>query len=235
MKRLLGIGLTVLIAIAFTSSAIAVPRLQTYIVGSSYYYNYNIMDRDSWVTNNEYFDVKVVGYWKPAGSAVGALSAKAPPAYNFMDTYLAISVPDNESGRIWINGVEVTSFSEYSRAVPNGVRPGWQLPLSRPSIFGKFNFTGIGRLDNDQMNAYNYDHGMIHEPGWGDEILLNIVVNGYSWAHFDAVGVDAAGRTYTNPGSHDAGYFATPEPGTLSLLGIGLLGMVPLLRRKRNK
>ncbi len=235
MKRLLGIGLTLLVAFALTGSAIAVPRLQTYIVGSSYYNNYSYMDKDSWITSNKYFDMKVIGYWQPAGSHAGVLTAKAPPAYDYLDTYLAISVPRNEFGRIWINGVEITSFTDYMRAVPSDVSPRWRLPLSRPSKFGKFNFAGIGRIDNDQINAYHYDHGMIHEPGWGDEILLNIVVNGYSWANFDAVGVDASGRTYTNPGSHDAGYFGTPEPGTLSLLGVGLLGLVPLLRHKRKK
>jgi hypothetical protein len=234
MKRLLGIGLTLIVAFALTGSALAVPRLQTYIVGSSYYNNYSFMDRRSWITSNSYFDMKVVGYWKQANNAGGFTSAQSPPVYDYMDTYLAISVPRNEFGRIWINGVEVSSFTNYRDAVPHGVRPGWQLPLSRPSIFGKFNFSDIGRIDNNQINAYHYDHGMIRQPGWGDEILLNVVVNGYSWAHFDAVGVDAAGRTYTNPGSHDAGYFGTPEPGTLSLLGVGLLGMVPLLRRKRK-
>jgi hypothetical protein len=232
MKRLLGLSLTLLVAILLTGSALAVPRLQTYIVGSSYYGTYNNMDTESWVTNSSYFDMKVVGYWKPAGGA-GVFTASGPPAYDYMDTYLAISVPNDQYGHIWINGVEVTSFSSLSSAVPNGVNPRWILPLSRPSSF--YNFSGIGTIDNDQINAYSYDHGTIGQPGWGDEILLNVVIDGYLRADFDAIGVNSQGRIYTNPGSHDASYFGTPEPGTLSLLGVGLLGMVPFLRRKRKK
>jgi hypothetical protein len=106
-----------------------------------------------------------------------------------------------------------------------------------PAAVGQFGFMNIGRIDNDQINAYDYMSGSMSNPGWGDEILLNVVVSGYSWTHFDAVGVDSHDRTYTNPYSHDASYYrdkhATPEPGTLSLLGLGLLGMVPILRRKR--
>lgn len=239
MKKALGIGLTAILALVFFGSAMAVPRLQTYITGSTYYNGYNNFDRRSWITNNNYFDLKVVGYWQSANSGptsgsnfVGASSA---PRYDYMDCYVAISVPRNQSGTIWINGVEITSFSNYWSAVPDGVHPRWYLPLTRPSIFGKFNFSEIGRIDNDQVNAYHYDHGDIGNPGWGDEILLNVVVSGFEWAHFDAVGVDSRGRTYSNTPDHDASYFGTPEPGTLSLLGIGLLGMVPLLRRKRNK
>jgi hypothetical protein len=227
MKRLLFIGLTAVVVVGFLGSASAAPRLQTYIMGSSYYNNYNNMDRYSWISNTSSFDLKVVGYWGPAGGRA--------PRYDYMDCYLAMSVPRHQSGSIWINGVEITAFSYYHRALPRGLRPSWRLPLSSPSRYSRFNFTDIGRIDNNQIGAYHYDHGRIHQPGWGDEILLNVVVQGFSWSHFDAVGIDSRGRTITGSQYHDSSYYSTPEPGTLSLLGIGLLGLVPVLRKKKKK
>ena len=52
----------------------------------------------------------------------------------------------------------------------------------------------------------------------------------------DALG-DEGGRIYASPFSHDASAGGRPdnpipEPGTLSLLGAGLLGLVPFMRRR---
>jgi len=240
MKRLIKSTVIAFILIAVAGSAFAVPRLQTYIVGSKYYRNYYI-DRTSWITSSQNFDLKVVGYWKPynpktyywgKGSPIRCFPSHKP-AYDFMKTYVVIVVPEDQSGQVWINGVEITSFTDYQNAIPSGVNPKPYLRRHKPARYGKFNFTEVGTLDNDQVNAWHYDHGVIRKPGWGDEILLDVVVRGYDWVHFDAIGVNSKGRTFTNPISYDATYFATPEPGTLSLLGLGLLGLVPLLRRKK--
>lgn len=237
MKKRSIMVIALLAVMVWSAAATAVPRLQTYIVDSKYSHRYSFYDRASWVTNSSQFDLKVVGYWQPDGSLTGAGSLNRGflrmPAYDYMDCFLAMSVPRGQSGRIWINGVEIDSFEGYFDAVPNGTSPSWRLPLTRPSIFGRYNFHDIGRIDNDQVGAYHYGYGNIYSPGWGDEIMMNVVVSGFDWAHFDAIGVDSQGRTWTNSQMHDSSYFATPEPSTLSLLGIGLLGIAPLLRRKR--
>ncbi len=241
MKKTYLLTLTVLMVAVLAGSALAVPRLQTYIVDSDYSYRYNSIDSKSWITSSQEFDLKVVGYWGSVdvssefgGGAVIKTRGLNAPVYDYMDCYVAISVPINQSGTIWINGVEINSFYVYGDAVPMEATPAWYLRSMPPANLGKFNFQEIGRIGNQQVGAWQYDHGIIHSPGWGDEILLNVVVRGFEWTHFDAIGVDSKGRTYTNSYCHDSSYFATPEPGTLSLLGLGLLGIAPLLRKKRN-
>ncbi len=239
MKRLTSLAVMSLFLLMVAGNALAVPRLQTYIVGSSYERSH-ALEHDSWITTSTNFDLKVVGYWNPASGGGGSTTlghGRAGRIYDFMDTYLMISTPIGQSGTVWINGVEMTDIGGYWSNLPGELNPNPSLRFHMPAAIGQFGFMNIGRIDNDQINAYDYMSGSMLNPGWGDEILLNVVVSGYSWTHFDAVGVDSHGRTFTNPYSHDASYYrdkhATPEPGTLSLLGLGLLGMVPILKRKR--
>jgi hypothetical protein len=234
MKKLFIMVMVVALVGAFIGDVTATPRLQTHIIGSNYNDNYEV-GRLSWVTSNQQFDLKVVGYWQEAYSDDPFLDYRGPtdrPPYDFMECYAVLSVPSNQSGTIWINGVEVTAFDNYFAALPEGLKPEWYvLPMN-----GQFAFEDVGRIDNDQVGAMDYSHGSISTPGWGDEILVNVVVNGYSWTDFRAVGVDSKGNTYVSEPGSESSYSATatPEPGTLSLLGIGLLGLVPLLRSKKS-
>ncbi len=234
MKRTLMTGVAALAILTLAGAVSAVPRLQTYIVDSQYSYgNFS----GSYTTSSSQFDLKVVGFWQENGipSKSGRMTRDflRQPGYDYMDCYLAMSVPEGQSGRIWINGVEINSFDSYFEAVPPGASPSSELTFADPATQGRYNFHSIGRIDNDQIGAYNYGYDRIYSPGWGDELLMDVVVKGFDWANFDVIGVDSQGKTWTNPLDHHSSYFATPEPSTLSLLGIGLLGIAPLLRKKK--
>lgn len=237
MKRFKVLTLAILVLAMACGSALAVPKLQTYIVDSDYHYNFNAYDEDSWISTGREFDLKVVGYWEPFRDDINTVDGmvdmvKALPSYDYLDTYIVINVPTGQAGTIWINGVEINTFYNYGDAGLASVAPSWYTKDMLPSI-RNFNFYDSGRIGNQAPNAWHYDHGMIYEPGWGDEILMNVVVRGFDMANFDAIGIDSRGKRYVSPNSHD-GTFATPEPGTLSLLGLGLLGIAPLLRKKKK-
>jgi len=238
MKRSISMSLAVLTALALSAPAAAVPRLQTYIVDSQYSVYHSGVDYFTWISNSSNFDLKVVGYWAEdaSGSASGVLERPMyrVPAYDYMDCYLAMSVPRDQSGQVFINGVEISAFDKWLNAIPAGTTPSPSLLFNGPAAVKDFNFLNIGRIDNDQVGAMHYGFGCIQTPGWGDEITMNVVVRGFDWAHFDAIGIDAQGNTFTNSQFHDSSYYATPEPSTLSLLGLGLLGIAPLLRRKKR-
>ena len=149
MKRTATLSLMALILLAFSVNALAiVPRLQTYIVGSKYY-NHYMNDRYSWITNSQSFDLKVVGYWKAGQPGLiagqyGALSTNSAPGFDKLDCWLGISVPRGQSGRVWINGVEINSFSGYraaAAAMPDYVHPRPTLPFQRPQRPGHMLFS----------------------------------------------------------------------------------------------
>ncbi len=228
MKRSIFISLTVLTVIALSVPAAAVPRLQTYIVDSQYSIN------NTWVSNSSNFELKVVGYWGEATNTTGTRPMYQAPSYDYMDCYLAMSVPRDQMGQIFINGVEITAFESWANSIPTGTNLSPMNPVIGTAIEGQYRFLDIGRIDNSQINAPYYGFGRVFSPGWGDELTLNVVVRGFEWADFDALGIDSQGNTYMSSQFHNSSYHATPEPSTLSLLGLGLLGIAPLLRRKKR-
>lgn len=229
MKMRLVSGLMVAFLLVFTSSVCAVPRIQTYIRDATYMTVMG-MEEDSWVISEASFELKVVGFWHPALITYPEMFAPPAMPYDYMDCYIMISVPEDEVGSVWINGLEITSFNNQ---IPVGINAEPSLYNHSPVGYADFAFNEIGTVDNTQINAFNYGFDSMGEVGFGNEISMDVRVEGFTWTHFDAVGIDAMGNTYVNPYSHESTYIV-PEPGTLSLLGLGLLGLIPILRRKRG-
>ncbi len=241
MKKLYTIAIAVFLVFSLTVSASAVPRLQTYITGSRYEFWGSDLDQFSCVTNSQQFNLSIVGSWGPdadmfsGGGGANMLEGvnSFMPTYDYLDTYLSISVPKNQSGSVFINGQEITVFEKHFDAVPKGTHSAWYRPLTIPSETSSFNFQDVGRMTNDGVADWHYGYNGLTTRVQGFEMNFDIVVEGFDWVNFGAVGVNSKGQRFTNMSHYDSNYFTTPEPGTLSLLGLGLLGIAPFIKRKK--
>ncbi len=219
MKRLIQ-GLIVSGMLSAAVTAHAIPALQLYIDGATWdavnqTWEISSDSFDLWVLGDvgqvgTIFDVNLAASFYGSGTlAIAALgSAPVPVDLGSDETQFAGTGFDDGVG----------THAEYANA-------------------NAHNFWGLGNFTGTSDPIGDYTVGVpLSFPDLGQINKYHIDITGYDMVHFDAFDHFVAGDHIfyrKAPFSHDAGTAPIPEPGTLALMGGGLVGLA--LRRMRRR
>ena len=170
--------------------------------------------------------------------------------FNSHGAVLLAAVPDGTIstalGSLTVDGN--TAF--FSSDILSGLFPNNHDPLK--DLIADFLFFDIGDFANNPSLVPDFADDTGAAAGEIKRLML-AGTTGLDWIHFDVLALESStqGRTSfkttieNNPGSHDltwkddngggGGGDPVPEPGTLALLGCGLLGMAGVARKKRSQ
>lgn len=232
------LGLLGVLSFIFVTAgnALAIPTLQLYIEGATYN-----LGTETWVTTSPSFKLWVLGDVGHDGS--------------ISDVRLSYAYDSSESGFVTFTPTTASSLTDPSiPSAPSSLASGSSgtpimgdgNPLPPHSPYGSGvswvsyqlgDFTLTDSPIGDYTSGECPD-GSCSYPDSGQINAYTVDVTGYSWVHFDAFDHIIVGKNNAQyrfaPFSHDAegGGSPIPEPGTLSLLGLGLLGVLGFRKRK---
>ena len=231
--RMREIGLALGLLVAMGSAAHAVPALQLYIEGATY-----DTDSESWVVSSTDFRLWVIGNVGQVGtienvqlsaafltSEIGTGSISLTQGTSNLVTDPSISAaPSLVAG---VGGDGTLPVMSDGHTLPSHGIYGTGTSFQQWAI-GDFNLTDspIGDFSNNFPTSF---------PENGQINVYRVVMTGFTMVHFDAFNhVEGANHALKAPFSHDATASPVPEPGSLMLLGAGLLGTTLVWRKKRS-
>lgn len=235
MKSLMLNILAAAIIFLFTSTAQAIPTLQLYMEGSTY-----DSKSESWTLSTPgtfklwvlgqggVYDVKLAAAYVTGETGTISLSPTTASAFYMPPSAPDTTTPDN---------------AEFIAYMADGTIPvmgsGAQLPVH--GVYGPGTSWTEWFL-GDFLETSDMVADMTAEPlEWKDGQLnaYDVTVAGFTSVHFDAydhtVLTKGKYKFVIAPFSHDAEATPVPEPGTMMLLGVGLLSLAIYSRRRLSK
>ncbi len=222
--------------------ASATPALQLYLPGAEYLGDTTIAGvsvTESWFTFANPFELVVAGARKNENDAEVIedvtlwIAVQGDDPYANQDSKITVREDPNHPMGLdiiepYIAGVGQPDAVTQPHGVYNEYTRYWGYHL--PNL-------EIAKAEPDLV--YNYDEYYTPEnPGdskKGDLQYYTIEYEGFFWVHMDLTGTKDGKETFA-PFSHDADApTPIPEPGTLLLLGFGLIGIAGFSRKKFKK